>query len=94
MITKPQSERNDGPVVRLPEPHHGLLRVGPSPGRVQTEEAEEERLAGRVVKLGHVVGDDTDDVKHPLQSPPLPSMRVLHRQDVELQWIEKIQAKY
>ena len=73
------------PVMRLPQPHHGLLRVCPCPRRVQAEEAEEERLARRVVELRHEVGDDADDVKFPLQSPPLPAVRVLHRQHVELQ---------
>ena len=73
-----------GPVVRLPQPQHGLLRVGPRPRRIQTEEAEEERLARRVVELRHEIGDDPDDVKLPSQPPPLPAMRVLHRQHVEL----------
>ena len=72
------------PVVSLPQPHHGLLRVGPRLGRVQTEKAEEERLARRAVELRHVVCDDPDDVELPAQSPPLPAMRVFHGQHVEL----------
>lgn len=50
-------------VVRLPQPHHVLCRVRSPPGRIHVEEAEEERLAGRVVERGHVIADDAEDVK-------------------------------
>jgi hypothetical protein len=51
------------PVVRLPQPQGRVLRAPSRLGRVQAQQAEEERLARRLVERRHVIGQDTQDVK-------------------------------